>query len=169
MVRSPELSDAPALLNYINQLSAEDTFITLSGEQLTLEEEEQYLSSALKQIEGNNKIMLVAFSNDRVVAICEVTRRTEGKQRTHHIGRFGLSVRPQYRRQGVGLALANQILKLANDILELSVVILDVYQPNLPAQALYKKLGFAEYGRLPNGVWYKDNYHERISMMLQLS
>ena len=62
---------------------------------------------------------------------------------------MNVAVSPDYRRQGIGealvLALVEELKKLGNRCLSLEVRL-----SNLPARALYEKLGFAQVGRRPN-------------------
>jgi ribosomal protein S18 acetylase RimI-like enzyme len=43
---------------------------------------------------------------------------------------------------------------------------LSVFEGNSPAQALYRKAGFEEYGRLPG--WLQEGYVDEIFMTLKL-
>jgi ribosomal protein S18 acetylase RimI-like enzyme len=50
--------------------------------------------------------------------------------------------------------------------LHLGRVWLSVFEGNSPAQALYRKAGFEEYGRLPG--WLQEGYVDEIFMTLKL-
>jgi ribosomal-protein-alanine N-acetyltransferase len=80
-----------------------------------------------------------------------------------HIVSFGLH--PEWRRCGAGTYLLSDYLRLSR-LEGVRVVTLDVRQSNLPAQALYRKLGFA-----PAGVrrhYYSDNGEDAITMRCEL-
>ena len=46
--------------------------------------------------------------------------------------------------------------------------ILDVFSDNEIARNLYKKVGFKEYGTLPDGLYRKKNFSDRIYMYKRL-
>lgn len=54
--RYPEMGDAQSMLDYINTLSKEKTFIRFQGEQLSLEYEKERLTGLLKKIENKMAI-----------------------------------------------------------------------------------------------------------------
>jgi putative acetyltransferase len=67
--------------------------------------------------------------------------------RTRHSGHFGIAVRDDWQGRGVGTALMEVCLDLADNGLSLTRLDLRVYTDNAPAIALYKKFGF-EIGEL---------------------
>ena len=62
--------------------------------------------------------------------------------RTRHSGHFGIAVRDDWQGRGVGFALMEACLDLADNWLNLTRLDLRVYMDNAPAIALYKKFGF---------------------------
>jgi len=46
----------------------------------------------------------------------------------------------------------------------LKVIVLDVYEKNLPALNLYRKMGFKEVGRIPKAIFWKGRYIDDIKM-----
>ena len=63
-----------------------------------------------------------------------------------------VAVAPEERRQGIGDALIEELMRRAEG-LALSFVTLEVRESNLPAAALYEKHGFSPVGR-------RKNYYE---------
>ncbi len=59
VIRYPQFSDVEAITEYANILSTEDTYVTLSGEQLSLEEEQKYLEDEFHKIEDGDGVMLI--------------------------------------------------------------------------------------------------------------
>jgi len=55
IIRYPENSDVGEMLNFINKLSDEKTFITYQGEHETLESEKKYLEEVLKNIKNKKQ------------------------------------------------------------------------------------------------------------------
>ncbi len=62
---------------------------------------------------------------------------------------MNLAVLPQYRNQGVGMTLVNQLVMCLREKGAISLA-LEVRQSNLPAISLYEKLGFVQVGVRPN-------------------
>ena len=62
--------------------------------------------------------------------------------RTRHSGHFGIAVRDGWQGRGVGTALMEACLDLADNWLNFTRLDLRVYADNAPAIALYKKFGF---------------------------
>jgi GNAT superfamily N-acetyltransferase len=82
----------------------------------------------------------------------------------HSMG-TGIYVRPDYQGLGVGTMLmeASKVLAMR---LHLGRVWLSVFEGNSPAQALYRKAGFEDSGRLPG--WLQEGYVDEIFMTLKL-
>ena len=66
--------------------------------------------------------------------------------RRRHVGQIGMAVRDDWQGKGVGTALMQAVVDLADKWLNLSRLELDVYTDNEPAIRLYKKFGFAVEG-----------------------
>ncbi len=165
VIRYPQFSDVEAITEYANILSTEDTYVTLSGEQLSLEEEQKYLEDEFHKIEDGDGVMLICTVDGNLVGNCSITRNQRGRKRSFHLGIFGISIHKDYRGQGLGLELAKATIDEAKlNIDGLKIITLSVYKPNTSAVEMYKKLGFIEYGMLPEGTAYKDEYIDKILM-----
>ena len=162
IVRYPQLGDETEMCRYINELSQEKTYVRFQGEEISLENETNYLSEQLKRIEARTATTLFVFKGDRLIAIADVNMLDKTEK---HLGVLAISVAKDYRGDGIGTLLMQSLLKEALKALpELKIVTLDVYQANVVAQKLYKDAGFAEYGKLPNGVSRSNAFEDRILM-----
>lgn len=168
-IRYPQMSDVHEMTEYVNTLSAEDIYVSLSGEQLSLEEEQSYLEDEFHKMEDGDGVKLICTINGEMAGICDVHRNQSSRRRSQHIGIFGISLKKIFRSQGIGFELAKTTIDQAKlNIDNLRIITLTVYKPNEQAQKLYKKLGFIEYGELPGGTWYKDSYIDEIQMYLKV-
>ena len=106
LIRYPQVGDAQAMTDYINALSDERTFITYQGEHETLDSESSFLNAKLKKIENKKSVMLLAFSDDKLIGIAgiDLDIRTQ-----RHIGTLGISIAKDYRGKGVGKILLDHI------------------------------------------------------------
>jgi RimJ/RimL family protein N-acetyltransferase len=169
IIRFPERSDVDDLTRYINAVSKEDTFITFSGEQIVKEEELVYLEDQITKMDSGDAVLLMATVNGAIIGSAGVNRKESSRSRGKHIGIFGISLAKEYRGQGIGYELATCTIQEAKfNIDNMRLITLTVYEPNVYAQRLYKKLGFKEYGKLPKGIWYRDQYVDEIEMYLEI-
>jgi len=65
-----------------------------------------------------------------------------------HVGQIGMAVRDDWQGKGVGSALMDAAIDLAENWLNLTRLELDVFTDNEPAIHLYKKFGFSIEGTL---------------------
>lgn len=169
VIRYPENRDLDNLLMFINKLSKENTFIRFSGETIDRAQEIKYLDSVLTGMEKGNSVTLNCYVRGELAGGSSIERDTSGKSRSNHVGIFGISILKKFRGEGIGKLLMKHCLKEAKkQIKDLRIVKLIVYEQNSIAMNLYKKFGFAEYGRLPNGVLYKGTFYDEINMYLNV-
>lgn len=169
VIRYPKREDLNELTKYINALSKEDTFMSFSGEVITIDEEKKILENMLKDIELGDKIVLCAFVNDKLIGVCNIDRNMRQRTRGLHVGIFGVSVAVDFRGEGISYKLAKTAIEEAkHKISGLKIITLIVFGANQIAINLYKKLGFKECGRLPDGLLYKGDYMDEVRMYLEL-
>ncbi len=167
--RYPSWEVLPQVLEYINTLSAEDTFIRFSGEKLTLKEEAEYLSSVFVEMELGQAVSVYCYLEGQLVGICGVEKLPALKERGKHVALFGLTVAKEYRGEGIGYELASTTIQQAKERLEgLRLITLSCFAINTTALALYRKLGFQEMGRFPEYVLYKGEYIDQVEMFLKV-
>src|SRR5215204_252576 len=102
VIRYPAEGEAPALLEFINTISREQTFILFQGEQLTLEQEETWLRDRLAEIAAGTGVTLAAWTEDRVIGTTGVALKPLAER---HIGVLGISIAAGYRGRGIGTKL----------------------------------------------------------------
>jgi putative acetyltransferase len=83
---------------------------------------------------------LVAWVDEEVVG--HLGLETVTRPRRRHVGEIGMAVRDDWQGKGVGSALMEAALDLADNWLNLTRVELSVYVDNAAGVALYKKFGF---------------------------
>lgn len=160
LIRYPEISDAKAMTDYINTLSDERTFITYQGEHETLESETDFLNSKLKGIEDKKSVMLLVFSENKLIGNSAIDL---GKRTERHIGTLGISIAKDYRGKGIGKILLQQIEKEALKNLDgLEIIFLTAFASNEKAVKMYEKAGYKVFGKFPNGVKLENGYDDHI-------
>ena len=169
IIRYPTIDDVMEMTGYINTLSREDTYITFSGEQITLDSEKEYIIDLLKRIEKGNSVNLVCMIDGKVIGIAGIERKITARRRGGHIGIFGISIKKEFRGDGMGYELSTTVIDEAKKKMAgLRIITLSVYKPNEIAYALYRKLGFVEYGTLPKGILFHGEYVDEVEMYLKL-
>ena len=167
IIRYPTMDDVPAMQNYINTLSAEKTFIRWQGEQITLQEQENYARMILKKTEDKQAIILNAFYKNTLIAVSNIT--CSERLADKHVGVFGISVAKEYRGKGVGkLLMQTIIVEAKKQLQDLKILSIGVFADNVIAQKLYKKLGFKQYGRLPNGFDHAGTFVDHVYLYKNL-
>ncbi|MGE4215335.1 MAG: ribosomal protein S18-alanine N-acetyltransferase [Anaerotignaceae bacterium] len=105
--------------------------------------------------ENKMAIYRVAVINGKIVGYAGMWHVVNEGQITN------VAVLPEYRRYGIGNALMEEFIKIAQDY-EMIGITLEVKMSNLPAQRLYTKFGFKPEGFRKN--YYKDTNEDAIIM-----
>ena len=166
VIRHMDKDDAEPLREYINKLSKEQTFITFQGEEVTVEEERDYIVGAIKKIENGEMVKLLLIVEGVVVGTAESSLGV----RTHsHVGGLGLSIDSTVRGMGLGRLLLNATISEAKKELKgLRMIELTVFEMNEVAITLYKSVGFKEVACIPEKIFYKGVYDNEIVMILKV-
>jgi putative acetyltransferase len=106
---------------------------------------------------------LVACVEEEVIG--EISLHTSPTRwRMRHVGSIGMAVRDDRQGQGIGTALMEAALDLADNWLNLTRVELTVYVDNAPAIALYEKFGFEIEGTHRRFAFRDGEYVDGYSM-----
>ena len=89
------------------------------------------------------------------------------RPRRVHVGNIGMAVRDDWHGKGVGSALMQATVDLADRWLNLTRLELDVYTDNEAALALYKKFGFNLEGTMVQAA-FRDGEFVDVYMMARL-
>jgi ribosomal protein S18 acetylase RimI-like enzyme len=106
-----------------------------------------------------------AFRSGELVGIAGFAIR-EGAKEAHKGLLWGMYVRPDARKSGVGRRLVEAIIDFAREHVEL--IQLSVVSDNEPARRLYARLGFVEYGLEKHSLKHHGRYYDETLMGLDL-
>ncbi len=162
IIRYPTKEDLNFMLEYINEISKEKTFIRLQGEEISKDEEAKFLDLQLEKISKNLSVQLLVFCGEKLVGISGIEMKEKIEK---HIGEFGISIAKDFRGEGIGSILMQCVLNEAkNNLSELKIIILGIFANNDLAKDMYKKFGFLEYGNLPSGIKLENGYVDHVYM-----
>lgn len=88
--------------------------------------------------------------------------------RRAHVGQIGMGVRDDWQGKGVGTALMQAVVDMADKWLQIKRLELEVYTDNPPAIALYRKFGFEQEGVLRMYA-FRDGLYVDAYAMARLS
>jgi RimJ/RimL family protein N-acetyltransferase len=106
-----------------------------------------------------------AFRGAELLGIAGFAFR-EGAKEAHKGLLWGMYVRPDARKSGVGGRLVEAVIDFARQHVE--ILQLNVVSDNEPARRLYARLGFVEYGLEKDSLKYRGIYYDEILMALDL-
>ena len=110
-----------------------------------------------------NLYSLVACADGEVVGNLGLeTQPTRWRRR--HVGQIGMAVRDDWQGKGIGTALMEAALDLADNWLNLTRVELSVFTENAAAIALYEKFGFEIEGTHRRYAFRNGTYVDAYSM-----
>lgn len=163
VLRAIRWEDLDDCIDFINSLVEEGAEI-LRDTNVTREEEADWLGSRLARIEKRQLIGVVAEVDGKVIANSEVEKRGSFMS---HLGYLGIAIRKGYRGIGIGTKLIQTLINESKKM-GLEILVLDVFEVNQPAKALYKKMGFKEVGRIPKGIHKNGKYMDLVRMTREL-
>jgi RimJ/RimL family protein N-acetyltransferase len=105
------------------------------------------------------------FHGGRMVGMACV-HRDHGRKMRHRAILTSVYIAPDHRGRGLSAPLLQRMIDLARAMPQVRRLNLRVNAANLPAQALYRRAGFVEYGREPEGLWVDGIFHDEILMTL---
>jgi RimJ/RimL family protein N-acetyltransferase len=109
--------------------------------------------------------MLGGFLAGELAATAAVSRVGQFASSHHKMSMWGVFTSPRFRRRGLSMTVVQSALLHAFDN-GARRVNLQVYVPNQPALALYRKIGFREYGTEAEAVCLEGVYYDGIHMTL---
>src|SRR3989344_7263662 len=111
-----------ALVEFVNRLIKEDTFLRFTGQPKTFAEEKKWLEANLKNIQSGRTFLCWAVFEGKIIGSSDIVR---GENRDWHVGRIGLMVDRDFRREGIGEFLLKFVLNQAKKM-KIKIAILDL-------------------------------------------
>lgn len=163
LLRSPEVSDAPAVAEHRRTTSEETYFMARYPEEL--ENLLELTQRQLAELREDPKVFgISAFLGEQLIADCRVSR-PGAHIKFRHRACFGISIRKEFWDLGLGSILLEEAVRVAaeNGFEQLE---LGVFADNPRAIHVYEKAGFQKVGIQPRAFKLKDGtYRDEIQMV----
>lgn len=165
-LRNGVQEDGAAALECFQQTHAETDYLLSYPDETSLDAEQEGMFLREKS-EREREIELVAMVGQTVAGMAGI-EAIGTSEKVQHRAEFGINVREAFWGLGIGQALTAACIQCAKEAgylqLELSAV-----ADNEAALALYRKAGFVEYGRNPQGFRSRHSgFQELVLMRLEL-
>lgn len=165
VVRKLTAEDAPAMIEYLNEIGGEsDNLLRGKNEfDLTVEQEIEFIE---KNNSDPDMLMIVGVINGRIISAAQL--HGSSRKRIIHNREAAISVRKEYWRKGVGTALMGELINHAKLTGTTKNISLGVRDGNSNAIKLYEKFGFEKIGLHKNYFNVDGTYYDEILMDLYL-
>lgn len=166
LLRSAGAADAQAVLDVFRLTHAQTEYLlTYPGESsFTLSQEQQFLAG---QEESGKAVEICAFVGGQLAGTAGF-EPVGTQEKVRHRADFGIAIDRAFWRRGIGHALTEACIQCARQA-GYSQLELNVVAENTGAIALYRRLGFTEYGRNPKGFRARGGrWQELVLMRLEL-
>lgn len=166
IIRKASKSDAKALIDYLSIIGGESDFLTFGLGEFgrTVEQEEEFIENILTK---SNALFIIAEANGKVVGNLNFSGGP--RQRTAHIGEFGVSVLKEYWGNGIGEELIKYLIDWSKNSAIIRKINLKVRTDNARGIQLYKKLGFLEEGILKRDFLINSKFYDSVLMGLLIN
>ena len=165
-IRSDESSDAQADRDVFLLTHDQTDFLASYGDEcfFDVDFERRFLSA---REASDKEVYLCSLIDGRIVGTASID--AVGRSKVGHRCELGVAVDKDFCGIGIGRALVAACIDCAKSA-GYSQVELEVVSENTGAIALYKSMGFTEFGRNPRGFLSRlSGWQELISMRLELN
>lgn len=162
LLRGCTAQDAESVLDIFNRTHAEtDHLLTYPDESsFTVQQEADFLA---EKDQSENAIEIGAFVDGRLVGTAGISP-IGGVEKLRHRAEFGIGIEKAAWGLGIGRALTAACIGCAKAA-GYAQLELDVVAENSAAIALYRSLGFVEYGRNPRGFRSRYSGWQELVLM----
>lgn len=165
LIRNAVGDDAQEVLNIFLLTHEQTDFLASYKDETTFDTtfEKQFLT---EKENSDKEVYLCAVVDGCIVGTAGLEKK--GQNKIKHRAEFGIAVEKDFWGIGIGRALTLSCIECAKNM-GYSQLELEVVSENSNAIALYKNIGFIEFGRNPRGFISRNKgWQELVSMRLEL-
>ena len=154
ILRSPDPEkDAAELVQYLHDTAADTPFVLRTPEEVTMtvEGEERFLEAV---VDSDYDCMILCEVDGRIAGNCHLSFK--GKQKVRHRCSVAIALRKEFWRQGIGTAMFEKMIAIAEKREGVTVMELEFVEGNARARGLYEKMGFRIVGMHPDAIRQPD-------------
>ncbi len=161
VLRSPELSDAREMLDYLTSATGETEFLASYPEELsyTIESEEAYIKNILNSPQN---MMIVCTVDGRLAGNCQIVFL--GGMKVRHRAAVMIGLLKEFWGLGIGSAMFKE-MELAARQKGIEQLELEMIEGNERGFSLYRKMGFEIMAEHPNAFKLKDGSSRKAIYM----
>ena len=161
LFRSPLVSDAAEMLDFLKCCAAETEFIIRYPEECTetVDDEANFLSSLISSCD---KLMIVCTVYGEIAGNCQLSLNRRIK--TAHRASIAIALKQKFWSLGIGSAMFSELIRIAGEH-NVTQLELEYVDGNERGAALYKKFGFDQYGVHPDAIRLKNGELRPLILM----
>ena len=157
LVRDQTRKDVAASLAFFRSLSDEDRAYLRRNVK-----KREIVEQRIREVESGAARRLLAMAGDEIVA--DATLEFSGEEWKKHIAELRLIIAPDWRRKGLGIALARELYLLAAAA-RVEEILARMMRPQKAARAIFRKLGFRQEVVLPDYVRDQNGIKQDMILM----
>lgn len=160
--KTPDISDAEKMLNYIKQSCGETHFLMRYPEEwdsTSIEQEEAWVNRLRT---SSDVLAITCFIDGEVAGNCEISFRRGIK--TSHLATIAIAILRKYWNIGIGSAMFKEMIAAAQ-LRGTEIMELEYLEGNEQARRLYEKFGFRNVSEKPNAIKLKDGTYLSVFYM----
>lgn len=110
-----------------------------------------------------NNLIFGAFIENKLIGFIGIYK--EERQKTNHKANiWGMYVQPNYRSQGVGKNLLENVIAYAKNTMNCLIINISVEATNLHAKKLYESYDFKVWGMEQKAMYINGNFYNELHM-----
>ena len=153
-IRQAQPDDAGQILAHLRIVADEpNNGISLSSSSELTQTTKSRAEVIRDALDSEDKMIFVAEVDDDIIGVLHCSNKPGGYAHTYSLG---ITVRKQWRDQGIGTALLQNLMKWGQQNPKCHRLELQVFSDNPRAIHVYRKLGFIHEG-IRKDAFYKDN------------
>lgn len=162
LIRNATVADGEEIMQIKSDVISEKVFMLRETDEASLsaDSERDEISEHLNR-EGS--VYIVAEFNGHVIGFLEFLNGS--LKRIRHSGMFSMYIRKDFREEGIGSMLLEELIRWAESDAMIEKLTLAVFSTNTRARRLYEKFGFRMEGNCPRDMKLSDGtYIDSILM-----